>query len=399
MLLAPLVLAFALGAAFGSGDNFTIGPIETIVANLDSGSQSSEPNPTDLDAGAMLAGFLAGSDLDDLLDVSSAESAAAARAAVDRGDAAVAVVIPDDFSEAITADAGGQPELGSRVLIYSDPTLETGPAIVTTVVNSVVDGLNGARAAYLTSLQLGAAAGLSDTERLAAASQRAAAAYAAAARSEPPIRVDGRDPNSGDESAAPNVASQVLVGMMIFFMLFGAATPARNIIDEHRDGTLTRLFTTPTPRNRILAGKYIGVFAVVLLQSVIILLVGRLLMGARWGAIGPVAVLTVCGALVAASLGLFTVSFAKTPAQAGAVSAAIFVFLGLAGGNFVGSVDIGGAFALIRRFTPNGWLLEGWGHLLFGGSWSSIALPVAVVVGFAAVFFALATFFFRRRYA
>ncbi len=110
-------------------------------------------------------------------------------------------------------------------------------------------------------------------------------------------------------------------------------------------------------------------------------------------------VLTLCGAFVATSLALLMISFAKTPAQAGAVSSAVFVFLALIGGNFMGTVNVGGTLALVRRFTPNGWLLEGWDHLLYGGSWSSIALPVAAALAFAVVFFALATLFFRRRYA
>jgi ABC-type multidrug transport system permease subunit len=103
-------------------------------------------------------------------------------------------------------------------------------------------------------------------------------------------------------------------------------------------------------------------------------------------------------ALVAASLGLLTVSYAKTPAQAGAGSAAIFVFLGLISGNFVGSANIGGTFAIVRRISPIGWLMEGWDNLLFGGSWSSIALPVGAALAFALAFFGIATFFFRRRY-
>ncbi len=125
--------------------------------------------------------------------------------------------------------------------------------------------------------------------------------------------------------------------MMLFFTLFGAATPARSIIEEQQLGTLPRLFTTPTPRSVILAGKYIAVFAVVLLQTVILLIAGRLLFGAHWGAIGPVVALVITGALVASSLGLLTVSFAKTPAQAGAGGAGIFVFLGLISGNFTGN--------------------------------------------------------------
>jgi ABC-type multidrug transport system permease subunit len=149
----------------------------------------------------------------------------------------------------------------------------------------------------------------------------------------------------------------------------------------------------------ILAGKYIAVFAVVLLQTVILLAAGRLLFGAHWGAIGPIVALVITGALVASSLGLLTVSFAKTPAQAGAGGAGIFVFLGLISGNFTGTASVGGAYAVVRHFSPLGWLLEGWNHVMFGGSWGSIALPVLAALGFALVFFAIATFFFRRRYA
>jgi ABC-2 type transport system permease protein len=187
--------------------------------------------------------------------------------------------------------------------------------------------------------------------------------------------------------------------MMLFFMLFGASTPARSTIDEHRAGTLSRLFTTPTSRGVILGGKYIAVFLVVLIQSAILLLAGRFLLGAHWGELGPVIALTLAGALCAASLGLLTVSFAKTPAQAGAGSAAIFVFLGLISGNFVGSLNTAGTFATVRRISPLGWLLEGWGKVLYGGSWASIALPVLVVLGFTLIFFVAASLFFRRRYA
>jgi len=93
------------------------------------------------------------------------------------------------------------------------------------------------------------------------------------------------------------------------------------------------------------------------------------------------------------------VALSKTPAQAGGVSAAVFVFLALLGGKFMGTASVGGAFSSLRRLTPNGWLLEGWNHLLFGGSWGSAAWPILATLAFSLVFFAVATFFFRRRYA
>jgi ABC-2 type transport system permease protein len=248
---------------------------------------------------------------------------------------------------------------------------------------------------------LGVSGGATEAEDLAQLAAAAATAYSAQAVEAPPVALTQRTPIIDPDKcqASPNVASQVLVGMMLFFMLFGAATPARTILDEHREGTLPRLFTTPTPRSVILGGKYLSVLLVVLSQIVVLLVAGRLLLGARWGEVGPVTLLTLCSALVATSLGLLTVSFAKTPAQAGAVGSAVFVFLGLISGNFTGTIGLDGAYAVVRRVSPLGWLMEGWNSSLFGGSWADIWLPAVVSLGFATVFFAVATLFFSRRYA
>jgi ABC-type Na+ efflux pump permease subunit len=309
----------------------------------------------------------------------------------------VAVIIPPGLTESLSA-AAPSPQ---QVEIYKDPTVTIGPAIVGSVVQDVVQSLNGARAAASASAQLAASQGVNDPAAIAAIATKAAQAYSSQAQSADRISVEGRSPVTPGGSAPrePNTAAQVLIGMMLFFTLFGAATPARSIIEEQRLGTLSRLFTTPTPRSLILAGKYIAVFAVVVLQTVLLLAAGRILYGARWGEIGPVIALVITGALVASSLGLLTVSWAKTPAQAGAGGAGIFVFLGLISGSFTGTASIGGAYNVVRHVSPLGWLIDGWNHLMFGGSWGSIALPVVVALGFAAAFFAIATFFFRRRFA
>jgi ABC-type multidrug transport system permease subunit len=402
MLLAPLLLTFALSAAFGSGNNFSVGAVRTVVANQDVSAGAGAGTPA---AGATLVSTLTSPGMTGLLKVTQVDSAAAARSAVDNGDADVAVIIPAGLTNALTSAApagAGAPAGGGagQIQIYRDPALTVAPAIVLAVVQSVVGSLNGARAAAGTSAQLAASLGVTDSAELSALATQTAQAFAGLAQTSGPVTLEQRAPAvpGAGQPKSPNVASQVLLGMMLFFMLFGAATPARSILDEHRQGTLSRLFTTPTPRSAILVGKYVAVFLVVLIQAVVLLVAGRFLMGAHWGSLGPVIILTLVSALVAASLGLLTVSYAKTPAQAGAGSAAIFVFLGLISGNFVGSANIGGTFAIVRRISPIGWLMEGWDNLLFGGSWSSIALPVGAALAFALAFFGIATFFFRRRY-
>ena len=401
MLIAPLLLAGAIGAAFGSGNNFSIPLVKTVVVNQDSGAATTGAAATSSAAGgaagAAIVSALASSQLADLLSVSQVATPEAAKSAVDTGAAEVAVIIPAGLTQALSASTTSP----LQVEIYKDPTVSVGPAIVGAVVQELVQSLNGARAAASAGAQLAVMRGVTDPGKLTALATQAAQEYSVQAQKGGAIAVDSRSPVTpgGNASKRPNTAGQVLIGMMLFFTLFGASTPARSIIDEQRQGTLPRLFTTSTPRTVVLWGKYMAVFLVVLLQSIILLAAGRLIFGSHWGAIGPVAVLVIAGALVASSLGLLIVSFAKTPAQAGAGGAGIFVFLGLISGSFTGGVEIGGAYAVVRHFSPLGWLLDGWNHTMFGGSWGGIVLPVLVALGFAVVFFAVATFFFRRRYA
>ncbi len=397
MFVAPLLLAGALGAAFGSGDNYSVAVVKTVIVDQDVAAGAGTPA-----AGATLTAARTSPQVGDLLDVTTAETPAAARAAVDKGDAAAAVIIPPGLSAALLGPmAPGAGTAGAQVEIYKDPVLNVGPAIIAAVVGSVTQSLNGGRAAALAAAQLAVSVGVTDPKAIAALAAKAAETTAYKAQSEAPLTLEQRNPmvEGVDTEKRPNVAGQVLLGMMLFFMLFGAATPARSILDEHRSGTLPRLFTTPTPRSTILGGKYVSVFMVVLIQAAVLLVTGRFLLGAEWGKPGPAAALTLVGALVAASLGLVTVSFAKTPGQAGAISAAIFVFLGLISGNFVGTANLGGTFAIVRRISPLGWLLEGWNSVIYGGSWGSIALQLGVALAFAVALFGIATFFFRRRYA
>jgi ABC-2 type transport system permease protein len=409
MLIAPLLLAGAIGAAFGSGNNFSISVVKTVVVNQDAGAAAAGTGAASSaaggGAGTAIVSALTSPQLADLLSITQVATPEAAKSAVDTGGAEVAVIIPAGLTQALTS-APASPLSSTytpplQVEIYKDPTVSVGPAIVGAVVQELVQSLNGARAAASAGAQLTLMQGVTDPGKLTAVATQAAREYSAQAQAAGRIALDSRSPVTpgGNASKRPNTAGQVLIGMMLFFTLFGAATPARSIIDEQRQGTLPRLFTTSTPRTVVLWGKYMAVFLVVLLQSIILLTAGRLIFGSHWGAIGPVAVLVIAGALVASSLGLLTVSFAKTPAQAGAGGAGIFVFLGLISGSFTGSTDIGGAYAVVRHFSPLGWLLDGWNHTMFGGSWGGIVLPVLAALGFAVVFFAVATFFFRRRYA
>jgi ABC-2 type transport system permease protein len=406
MLAAPLILASLLGAAFGGAQAFSIQPVKVVVVNNDAGfattggqtdGQAAGQSGAHEALGTILVDVLRSSGLEDVLEVTAAKDAATARNAVDDGDAAVAVIMPKDLSASLSS--------GSRkatIELYSDPKEEIGPPLVAGIVGQVAQGFEGSRATVAAVAQWadrrGIAAPMSASE-LGALTQRATADYEQLAQTSA-LRLDQRAPRvPGASGREPSVASMVLAGMMVFFMFIGASTVTRTIVEEEIDGTLPRLFTTPTRRSAVLGGKFTSAFLTVLLQTVILLLAGVLLFQAYWGGPTEAVALALAGAAVASSLALLLTSFARTVAQAGAMPSGVYLVLALLGGNFVFGLADEGIYAVVQRLTPNGWLLIGWNHAMSGDGFSAIVVPLLMVLAFAVLFFVLAALRFRRRYA
>jgi ABC-2 type transport system permease protein len=132
----------------------------------------------------------------------------------------------------------------------------------------------------------------------------------------------------------------------------------------------------------------------------ILLVAGRVIFGIDWGGLDVVVALTLVAAAVASGLALLVISLVRTPGQAGAIGAGVYLVLALLGGNFVGTAATStGTYATVQKLTPNGWLLRGWDTAMRGGGLADIGLNLMVPLLFALVFFVVAVWRFRKRYA
>jgi ABC-type multidrug transport system permease subunit len=397
MLAAPLALSALLGFAFGGGSSgFSIAATKVAVVNQDRWVASTAVGSS-TNAGQAIVGIMKSKALKDILATTVKPTAAAAKKSVDDGKDAVAVIVPADLTKTLH---GTDPSAQSAVELYQNPTQTVGGAIVQSIVGQSLLAFNGARAAALAAQSLALSVG--DGAQAGALAQKAAAAFVHQNESgSGGLTIAQRPPElaGGKKSKDVGVTGIVLAGMMVFFMFFGASNVARTILDEERAGTLPRLFTTPTSRQLILGGKFTSTFLTVLVQAVILVVAGRLFFSIQWGALSAVSLLILVAAVVAASLGLMVISLVRTPAQAGAIGAGVYLVLALAGGNFTGTAQSGTTYATVQRFTPNGWLLVGWNSTLRGGGVGDILLPLLVPLAFAVVFFAVAVLRFRRRFA
>jgi ABC-type transport system involved in multi-copper enzyme maturation permease subunit len=297
-----------------------------------------------------------------------------------------------------SSPAGSAPRSTAPIELYENPAQGIGGDITESVVGQTLLTFNGARAAASAAVGLALAGGQTGRAQEVA---RDAAIRLANAGDSAQVEIAQRPPQlpEGKKTKDVGVTGIILAGMMVFFLFFGASNVARTILQEDQAGTLPRLFTTPTSRQTILSGKFASVFVTVTVQAVILLIAGRIIFSIDWGRLDAVVALTLLAAAVASGLALLVISLVRTPGQAGAISAGVYLVLALLGGNFTGTAATAGTYATIQKLTPNGWLLRGWDTAMRGGGLGDIALNLLVVALFAVAFFATAVWRFRKRYA
>ncbi len=400
MFAAPLLIAGLLYFAFGglnkAGSGYNMPVTTVVVVNLDQpGSQTSE-----FAAGKMLVKFLQDPSLKDILAVSLSSDKAQAQAAVDGEKAGVAIIIPADFTEAAIT-----PNQSAEVSLYQDPTLTIGPSIVKDLISHFMDAFSGSKIAAQTAASSLGSHGVQAGENLPA---QAAQAYATWQQS------SGHDENSavphlavvspsGESQASAQKAvpiELIMAGMIIFFVFFVGANGAESIIREDEEGTLARMFTTPTSQVTILAGKLLGILISLGIQTALLLAVSSLLFGIHWGRPATVILLSFSLIVAAAGFGIMLMSFIKNSRQTGPVMGGVLTLMGMLGGMFTVAIpNLPSSVDKVTLVTPHGWAMQGWKLAIAGSNPIQAIVPVIVLLVMGTAFFAMGVALFRRRFA
>jgi len=395
MFIVPIMIPAIIYAAFGGaldgssdGGGFDIAVTRVAVVNLD--------RSTDQAAGDILTEFLQSKELQTLLTTSVVDDETAAREQVNTKQADIAVIIPADFSQAAFMGNGE-----SNIVLYHDPTLTIGPLIVKQLLAQFADGFSGARITLnVAEQQLGS---LDAATAQAIAMQYAQWAQAQGQQQQNgqhPVLIIQAPPSKATNQGTASMMASMTAGMLVFFAFYTAAVMAQSILKEEEEGTLPRLFTTPTARTTILGGKFVAIFLMVIVQVLVVMIISSLLFKITWG--DPLlVVLSIVGLVIcAAGFGLFLLSFIKTTRQAGPIIGGVLTVTSMLGGLYSMTIPNAPAFMdTMSLFLPQGWVMRSWKLALNGAVLIDVLLPVLVAVAVGAVLFGVGTLNFRRRYA
>ena len=406
MVVAPLMLTGLIYFAFGgmSSGDVSITAIKVGIVNADTLPADST---LEVPVGDNIRSMFFDDSVKDWIAASDYPNEAAARAAVDKQEIGVAVIIPQNLTTHLFS--GEEDSQATQVLIVSDPTLTIGPSVVENMVTSMLDGFSGGGIAIQTLMERQQANGVQpDTAHIPAWIERYTNWYTDFQRNlfhnPDKAALVMAAPSAGEtETADPfkQMMGLTMAGQMIFFAFFTGANSMLSILREDEEGTLARLFSTPTNRTNILAGKFLAVFITVIIQGLVMIVAGRFAFGINWGE--PLAVsLVLLGQVVAAAgLGVLLISFVKTTKQGGPVLGGGLTMLGMLGGLFTANLPGGGpaVFESIGNFIPQGWVLKSWRMVLGGQSVNDLLIPFAVIVVMGIVMFAVGAMKFNKRFA
>ncbi|MBC8508140.1 MAG: ABC transporter permease [Anaerolineales bacterium] len=414
MFVIPILMTGMFSLMFGGSGNdeegFVLPTTKVILVNQDEGSFAGMPgevsqNP-EYDAssiGQLLTMALTSEGLTGIMDVSMMDSSADARFAVDNQEAGVAIIIPKNLTTSFLAPLGTV-----AVEVYQDPTLSIGPAIIKGIVSQLLDNFSASKITLAVTLeQIENSGQMIDEAQI----QAVVAQYLATIQPEGQsqgsesanpyldIRAPKTDQNSSDQTINP--VAMIMAGMSIFYVYLTGASGTQTILKEEEDGTLPRLFSTPTPTATILRGKFLSVTLTIIVQITVLLVFGELVFKIHWGDLLSVALLSIAITLSSAAFGIFLVSFMKSTRQAGIMIGGVVTILGMAGMMPIftlGMPNPPAFISIISHLAPQGWAAEGLQVTMSGGVLSDVWTNILALLVWAVALFGIGVYRVNKRY-
>jgi ABC-2 type transport system permease protein len=410
MFGVPLIVTgmfyFMFGNIANDDNGFNLPVTRIALVNLDEGGLDMQLDssmlgmPSDQsfeNLGEIIAASLQNEALVDLLALTLVDDSASAREMVDQNEVDVAVIIPPDFTSRFAVSGPNLEQ--SEIELYANPEKIIELGILQSILQQFTDAISGAKIAALVAVNHipgSDYSGIGEVVQsyLVATAQRSTnpQAYIAV--------------QSTGEVETPNrmlaIIGPIMTGMMIFYAFYTGMTTAETILREDEEGTLPRLFTTPTSRTAVLAGKFLAVALTVLVQMVVLIIAARLIFQIQWGDPLYVALITLGVVLAASTFGVFANSLIKSTKQGGLIYGGVLTVTGMLGMIKIFTMNVPNpspVMETVSLLVPQGWAMRGFILSSTSAYNSEILITFAVLLIWSIVFFSIGAWRFHRRFA
>jgi ABC-2 type transport system permease protein len=350
--------------------------------------------------GELLLDTLEQDDFADIMTLSSATESEA-RTMVDEQHAGLALIIPKDFTTILI----GQGDSPTEIEFYKDPELSLGPQVVQSIVMSVVDGFSSGSLTLDTvnAVLLGQEITLTQSEQISLMQSSSAEMGFEEVGSTSSLNIISPatvQTSENQSSPLQTILRSIMAGMMIFYAFFTGTSAAQTILQEEENGTLARLFISPTSTATILNGKFLAGFLMIIVQVTVLLVFANLVFNIQWGALFPLILASIGLVALATSFGILVMSLVKGTKQAGIIYGAVLTFTGMLGISsvFVIGTPIEEAFNYLPLIVPQGWAMNAF-RSSWQGNWGQTLINTAGMLTLAVAFFLIGNARFKKRFS
>jgi ABC-2 type transport system permease protein len=397
---APILIGSFFGYIFGgSGNDQPASKIEVAVVDRDASGISGK-----------IVSALAS---DAALQVKKL-SLEAAREAVRGGKITVAAVIPPGFADgAVRAflRSSAKPEIE---LLY-DPS--HGPEVqvvrgvlvqhVMEVVSSEAFGPGGQKYVDEAMQDLNGATGLNPTDRAAirrllsdvsGLNQRQTANPQSTFSPglDMPYTVR-QEPVTAHHGVPYNGMAHSFAGMAVQFILFMGIDAGLLVLAQRQSGLWSRLQAAPISRFTVIGSRTASAAAISALILAVVFGFARLVFGVKVeGSFAGFVGICVAFSLMTATFGLLIAVFGKTPEATRGMAILVTLVLVMLGGSWIPAFLFPEWLQKLTFLVPTRWAVDGLDGMLWRGlGWNDAVAPILALLGFAALFGAVAIWRFR----
>jgi ABC-2 type transport system permease protein len=394
----PIAIASFFGSIFSGGSGADGEPAKIPIAIVDR------------DGSAISKAIVSGIQSDRSLAI-SAPQAGEARGVVQRGDVAIAVIVPPGFG-----DAAGRAFLSQgprpQVELLFDPSRGAELAMVRGVLTGhvmeavsqeVFGGAQGRAIVDDTLRQLENSAISPETreplrnllQSVQRLNQQSGSTGGGAAITVPYSVKE--DAVTGGSNAQYNGYAHSFAGMGIQFLLFAAIELAMGILLERELGIWKRFRSAPLSRFTLLAARGASGTVITLLTLVVSFAFAMVVFGVRIdGSVLGFAAIAIACSIMAATFGLLVAALGKTAAATRRVATFAVLIMVMLGGAWVPSFIFPAWLQQITVVIPARWAVDGLDAMTWRGlGFEAAVMPTLVLLGFAVVFAALTVARFR----
>lgn len=341
------------------------------------------------------------------MNVTELDNADTARQAVERGEYAAALIIPENFSEQMIPQFGITNILSGNLFESQQAELElygnSGDAITAGIINSILEGITNRMIAGNIIVQSTIETLIANPDRFSALQETSMEDFDAFAcafdGSITSIRLDQQPLNEVQEASA-FVQIVVTIGsaQATFFALFTASASILYIYEEKKQGTFDRLVVAPIPRWYVLAGTLLGTIITIIFQMMLLMIgliaIASIVEGQLtliWGTNVFHLALVILGlALSVSGVGVLIAGLANNAQQAQIFSPIVNILLAFFGGAF--GIQLPQA---IQQFSLIYWGSDAFDKLSIGNT--DIGLNVIILMILGLITFSIGTWLFSRR--